>query len=462
MEHADVAVVGGGPAGTAAAIAAATNNASVMLFEQGVPRENRDTPGADSTDAAGILDYWIDIMGIHPDDIPDKILFQTLNRAEFTGPSTNVILTDTGEDAEYPHFGFTFDRAKFDAWRHQQARDAGAELHIGTGVASVDTDYDGDGNGANTPTHTVTLKDGTTVTADTVILADGPQRRVTLPTLDGFLPDGVSVSEVLSPPIANHIAYQEYREFPEELIDRDAIKFWWGWMPGETAYPWVFPNDGQIQRVGLTMPIGLSLEDIENPGDYRLLESTDDSIPQGSEYIRRLLQELYGDSYDIEEDFPIVTDHGKHNGTETYPISSTAPIESPTAANIAVVGGAMGTTSAFHEGGDHTAIRTGKIAGELAATRNLDEYNAAWKDAIGYEIARNVAKANLVSDYTPADWDHVFSIANTVLASENSPIGVLKTGVRGVKVATQYWVEKRRLKDGAYIQLHEDAYCIDL
>lgn len=455
MQHTDVAIVGGGPAGTAAAIEAATNNASVILFEQGVPREDRDTPGADSTDAAGILDYWVDIMDIHPDDLPDDVVLQTLDRADFIGPSTTTTVTDTGIDSSYDHFGYTFDRAKFDDWLHQQAQEAGADLRVGTGVASVDTDLSAD------PKHTIHLNNGTAVTADVVILADGPQRRITLPTLDNFLPDERSAADYLSPPEANHIAYQEYREFPEELIESNAIKFWWGWMPGETSYPWVFPNDGQVQRVGLTMPIGLSLDDVDTPSEYRLLNETDDALPQGSEYIRRLLEELYGDEYDIDEDFPLVTDRGKHNGTETYPISSTAPIESPTAANIAVVGGAMGTTSAFHEGGDHTAIRSGKIAGELAATGNLTDYNQAWQAAIGEEILRNVAKADFIQSYTPDDWDQMFAYSNTIINESNTYIGVLKTGFGGAKVAIQYWLKKQTLSNADYVQLHEDDYVID-
>ncbi|MFW5911253.1 MAG: FAD-dependent oxidoreductase, partial [Halolamina sp.] len=63
MERVDVAIVGGGPAGTAAAHAAAEHGADALVLEKGVPREDREGLGPDSTDAAGILDYWVDIMG---------------------------------------------------------------------------------------------------------------------------------------------------------------------------------------------------------------------------------------------------------------------------------------------------------------------------------------------------------------------------------------------------------------
>jgi len=66
MEEFDVAVVGGGPAGCSAAREAAREN-NVVVFEKGVPREDRDGRGADSTDAAGFLDYWLEVADISPE-----------------------------------------------------------------------------------------------------------------------------------------------------------------------------------------------------------------------------------------------------------------------------------------------------------------------------------------------------------------------------------------------------------
>jgi electron-transferring-flavoprotein dehydrogenase len=454
MERVDVAVVGGGPAGSSAAAAAADEGADVVLVEQGVPRADRENLGPDSTDAAGMLDYWLDIMEEDPATWPDDVVLRVLDRAEFAGPSESVAMSETGIDASYPEFGFTFHRARFDDFLRQRAEDAGAEYRVGTGVQSVETDLSG-------PTHTVTLKDGSELEADYVVLADGPQRRVTMPTLDQFTAEDRRIADVLSPRTANHIAYQEYREFPEELVEPDAIKFWWGWMPGETAYPWVFPNDGRVQRVGLTMPIGVDLDALSDREEYRLLRPEDDSVPQGGTYVRRLLEELYGDGYDVESDFPVVEDAGKTGGTETYPISSTRPIDSPTAANVAVVGGAMGTTSAFHEGGDHVAVRTGKLAGRLAAQGRLGAYNDAWKRAIGDEVRRNVAMADLVAEYGPADWDRTFRSARELLERDGPLMGwSASAGLAGLKLVTGYKRRKYRFRDDRIAQFHESDYAI--
>jgi len=468
MERVDVAIVGGGPAGMAAAHAAASDGAEALVLEKGVPRADREQLGPDSTDAAGILDYWVEIMDIHPEEFSDGVLVQQLDRAEFIGPTESCTLTSTGIDSEYEHFGYTFNRARFDDWLRERAEAAGADYRVGVRVRGVDSDHvagggDGDRDASDTPRHVVRTADGDDIGADFLVLADGPQRTVTNSVLDEYLPDETAASERLAAPTANHIAYQEYRRFPEEVFNelKTAIKFWWGHMPGHTAYPWVFPNDNRVCRVGLTMPIGLDLDAVDDREEYPLIHADDESIPDGATYIRRLLELEWGDEYDIETDFPLVEDRGKRDGTETYSISSTQPIDSPVEAGIAVAGGAMGTTSAFHEGGDHVAVRTGAIAGELAAAGDLSPYNDRWKDAIGDELLRNVTFADLCRGYTPDDWDQTFATVSEMLTTNGStllsPSG-LKSGFSGAKVYYRYKKRKRGFKRNGYVQLTADEY----
>ncbi|MFB6353037.1 MAG: NAD(P)/FAD-dependent oxidoreductase [Halobacteriales archaeon] len=458
MDRVDVAVVGGGPAGTSAARAAAAAGAETVVVEKGVPREDRDGPGPDSTDAAGLLDYWLDIMELDPEELPDGVVLRELDRAEFIGPTERVTIRETGLPASYPKFGLTYDRARFDDWLVERARDAGADYRVGAGVRTVETAVSG-----GHPRHRVALQDGDELDAEYLVLADGPQRTVTMDVLDRHLPAGKRASDVLAPPRANHIAYQEYRRFPAGELETDAIKFWWGYLPGHTAYPWVFPNDGDVARVGLTMPIGLDLDDVPNREAYGLLRPDDDRMPPGRELIRRLLEQEYGDDYDVEADFPLVEDRGKQAGTETYPISSTRPVDSPVEANVAVTGGAMGATSAFHEGGGHVAVRTGAIAGELAARGELDRYNTAWRAAIGDEVRRNAALAAVVRGFEPADWDRVFAIARRLV--ELGPAGgvTLRKGLRaagpaGLRLAARYKWQKLRLRGGRLAQIREADY----
>ncbi|MFB6112072.1 MAG: NAD(P)/FAD-dependent oxidoreductase [Halobacteriaceae archaeon] len=450
MEEVDVVVVGGGPAGSSAGRAAAARGADTVVLEKGVPRADREGVGPDSTDAAGMLDYWLDLMELDPSELPDGVILQELDGADFYGPREHLALDSTGISASYDRFGFTFNRARFDDFLRSEAEAAGASYRTGTGVRDVTSDLSGGEH-----RHEVTLADGTTIAGEYLVLADGPQRQVTIPVLDEYLPNRTAGTR-LAPPSANHIAYQEHRRFPEELFDEHRLKFWWGWIPGETAYPWVFPNDGTVARVGLTMPIGMDIENFEK-ADYRLLREGDDRIPDGGTYIRRLLEELYGDDYDIETDFPLVQDRGKRDGTETYPISSTRPIESPVAAGIAVTGGAMGATSAFHEGGDHTAVATGQLAGRLAASGQLDRYNAAWQAQVGNEILRSVVFADLVESYQPADWDDAFRTASR-LRNPGRLTPTLSAGLSGLSLVARYRLRKLRLRRRGYTQIRTEEY----
>ncbi len=456
MERVDVAVVGGGPAGTCAAWEAAREGADAVVLEKGVPRDDRSGLGPDSTDAAGMLDYWVDIMDIDPDDLPEGVVLQELNDVDFVGPSESVTIGTTGIESSYENFGYTFQRARMDDWLRDQAEAAGASYRVGDGVTDVETDLTGG------HTHTVQLAGGDDVECEYLILADGPQRTVTNRVLDRFLPRGQQITDVVGTTRANHIAYQEHRKLPDELFDEDTLKFWWGWMPGETAYPWIFPNDDGVARVGLTMPIDLDLEAVDDPESYRLLRSDDETVPRGGEYVRRLLEELYGDEYDVEEDFPLVEDRGKSGGTETYPISSTRPIESPTRAGIAVAGGAMGTTSAFHEGGYHVAVRSGKIAGRLAANDRMTDYNDAWQDAIGEELLRNVCFADMVAEYDPDDWDRIFGTVQSLLSSDPDSLVDWhpRAGLAATRLYAAYRYRKFRWRDGGYVQLREAEYTV--
>jgi electron-transferring-flavoprotein dehydrogenase len=457
MERVDVAVVGGGPAGAAAGHAAAGAGASVVVCEKGVPRADREGLGPDSTDAAGILDYWVDIMGIHPSEFPEGVVLRELDRAEFVGPTESCSLTSTGIDSSYDRFGFTMQRARFDDFLRSRAEAAGADYRVGARVRDVETDLAARGR---EPRHVVRLRDGEDVGAEFLVLTDGPQRTVTNRVLDRLLP--FDVTDRLGSTRANHIAYQEYRRFPADLFDdlSDAITFWWGHMPGHTAYPWVFPNDDRVCRVGLTMPIGLDLASVRDRDEYPLLRPDDESVPRGAEYLRRLLELEYGDRYDLD-DFPLVEDRGKRGGTETYPISSTRPVESPVRAGVAVAGGAMGTTSAFHEGGDHLAVRTGAIAGRMAAGGDLARYNEAWRATVGDELLRNVTLAEMATDYGPADWDRTFRIAREML-DRTEGYRVLDrshvTNLGAAKLIASYRLTKLRLRGRRYVQLREEEY----
>jgi electron-transferring-flavoprotein dehydrogenase len=410
-------------------------------LEKGVDREDREEPGPDSTDAAGFLDYWVNVADFDPGFVEEMPVLQEIERAEFVGPNVRTTMRETGVSSWYDGFGFTFDRVAMDNLLRDRAAENGAEYRVGNQVRGVES-HEARGGFV----HEVGLAGAEDVKAETVVLADGPSRRVTLPTLAQF--DDGTVSDALNPANANHIAYQEHRRFPDELFDDDVLRFWWGAMPGETAYPWYFPNDDNVVRLGMTAPIDVDVGDKKDDG-YSLLYDGDETQPSGEEYIRRLIRQEYPD-YDLE-DFPRVEDRGKQGGVESYPISSTRPVESPARAGVLVTGGAMGATSAFHEGGYHVAVGTGKAAGRVVAEDRVKEYNDEWKEAVGDELARNVGLASLVQGYEPKDWDRLFKRANAAL--EGGVLTFLRHAPAIYMIRREYLRER---KD--YVAVREEEY----
>jgi len=452
MERIDIAVIGGGPAGASAAWEAARNDANAVVFERGVPRDDRDGLGPDSTDAGGLLDYWLEIMGFAPEEIPDELILRDIEGMYWNSPSASVRIDRSYIGGPYPTFGLAFDRAAFDDWLLEESEQAGASYHVGEPVTDVETQLNG------SHSHTLTLGNGDQYEAEYLILADGPQRPVTTQVLDQFTPQNQQISDILNPRETNHIAYQEYRRVPEEL-EEPMLHFWWGYIPGRSAYPWIFPNRGRVVRTGLTMPIGLDADDYD-ADEWLLLEDDDEQIPDGATYLERLYEQEFPE-YEFEDDFPLVEDRGKSNGTETYPISSTRPVESPTQAGIAATGAAMGGTSPFHEGGYHIAVATGKIAGRLAAADSLERYNEEWQTGmLGAELYRNASAANLNREYGPEDWDRTFSAADALIGDDRSVLRALKTSPEAARIALSHLRSKLRFKRGNYALLEESEYAL--
>jgi geranylgeranyl reductase family protein len=206
----DVAVVGAGPAGAAAARAAASTGARTVLLERAqIPRYKRCGGGLIGLSQQAIADAGVDASALSRDDV-GRVTFTSNGRRRFqreTGPFLPMVM-----------------RAELDAALVDQAADAGAELRTGVTVSAYD---ESDGM--------VTL--GTSVGplwARAVVGADGSQGRCS--AYVGVVHEHVDIGLEAELPTPQGSDWNSH-----VLLD-------WGPVPG--SYGWVFPK-GDLLTVGV-------------------------------------------------------------------------------------------------------------------------------------------------------------------------------------------------------------------
>ena len=213
----DVAVVGAGPAGLAAAYAAATAGARTIVLERATHPRYKTCGGGLIGTSLAIAEPRIHVPGR---DTIDRVTFTHGGRRTFTRHArTGRLLTMVRRD--------DFDHAWYEA-----VVEAGATVRQNSQVRAI---------GQADESATVTLADGTEVAAATVIGADGSAGissrhvGVTLDQQDLGLELELAATE------------QDRREW------RGRVLLDWGPFPG--SYGWVFPKDDQL-TVGVIMTKG--------------------------------------------------------------------------------------------------------------------------------------------------------------------------------------------------------------
>jgi geranylgeranyl reductase family protein len=224
----DVAVIGGGPAGLAAAHAAAEAGARTIVLERAEHPRYKTCGG-------GLIGTSLTMAGpripIPGRDVIDAVTFTQGGRRTFTRRARRPLLTMVRRDE--------FDNAWYEA-----ALRAGATVRQHAAVRAITQD-----DGAAT----VTLSDGTEIVAGAVIGADGSaaisSRHVGV-TFD---------QEDLGLEVELAATEQDRREW------RGRVLLDWGPVPG--SYGWVFPKDDQL-TVGVIMTKGHGAETKQYLADF--------------------------------------------------------------------------------------------------------------------------------------------------------------------------------------------------
>jgi geranylgeranyl reductase family protein len=222
-ERFDVAVIGGGPAGAAAAIRAARGGARVVVFEKGpYGRDKVCGDGLTPRAVAALDELKIPLDAAHHIDGLRMIAGKRIRELPWASPAS-------GDGARFPDHGAVWPRHRFDAALIDAAVDAGAEVRF-------ESEVDGVIERAGRVTGVTTARGG--VDAGLVVLAAGPQGAVAR-----------QLGAVRDPREPYALAIRAYVESPRHA-DRHieaclTIKDERGtWVPG---YGWMFPcGDGTV------------------------------------------------------------------------------------------------------------------------------------------------------------------------------------------------------------------------
>lgn len=233
----DVAVVGGGPAGSAAALEAAREGADVLLLERKreVGRPVRCAEGVPARKFKSLVEFdeqWVSAV---------------VNGGVGHSPSDIKVRRD------YPEVGFILDREVFERDLFGRAAAAGAatllaaevrDVRVADGGAEVDVVYDGRLRG--------------TVSCRAVLGADGVEsvvgRRAGLATV--LAPDDVNAC-------AEYVLAGVREEYP------DYIHFFLGRCYAPGGYAWVFPKGEGLHTVG----VGITPTEAEGRGPFHYLDA---------------------------------------------------------------------------------------------------------------------------------------------------------------------------------------------
>ena len=362
--HYDLVIVGGGPAGSSAAFAAAKNGIKVALLE-------KENSIAETVRTSGVT--WI--QNIKEFGIPDEC-FNPIRNFSFCSPNNEVTISDHVARAA------VLDVRKTYRWLADQAKNEGVEIFVKTNINGVIKNDKGDIVGV-----TGTNPQGEVEFHAKVIIDSS-----------GF-PSTVCKSMGFVSQWKRFGAGAEY-EVRAENVDKDT---WW-LMVGEkyspAGYAWIFPVSDNIVRIG----VGVGKPESQVDPTERLKELMETKLGP----IKKL-----GDIKPIEFHYGLIPNDGLSRKTVYN--------------NLILVGDSAGQANPLVLEGIRYAIKFGRVAGKVAADaikkektdeKELQTYEKNWKK----EIEAKINSAGKVQDrwigLSDDEWDKELDIIKELRPEE--------------------------------------------
>lgn len=372
----DVIVVGAGPAGSTAAKFAAENGADVLMLDK------RNELGIPVQCGEALTEEILIDLDIDPDP---RWAVNKIDRTKLISPSGKSIEIKQKSAAKV---GYILDRKIFDEDLAIRAVRAGADIQVEAFVNGLIKE-EGRINGVTFSSR----GDENEVEADLIIAADGVMSRTA--RWAGF-------DTILGPEEIE--SGTQFKMVDIDIESPHSMEFYFGNKIAPGGYLWIFPKSQDIANVGVGVLPGLA----EKP-----------SI----EYLRDFISSKPG------------LKDGKVVEVNAGGVPVTGPIEKTVADDLMVVGDAGRFVNPMTGGGINLAMRTGKMAGEVAAKAisqgdtsedNLIEYEKQWREELGEKLERYRKGKDFLLDLSDNELDDAAEALQSVDFEEISLTDMLK------------------------------------
>jgi len=360
----DLVVVGGGPAGSSAALTAAKNGIKVAILE-------KEDSIAETVRTSGVT--WI--QNIKEFGIPDDC-FNPIKKFTFCSPNNEVTISDTVPRAA------VLDVRKTYRWLATQAEKEGAEIFVKTNITDAIKNEKGDIIGVK----------GTNPEGEVVFHA-----KVVI--------DASGFSSVVSKSMGFVTQWERFGAGAEYEVSVENVKedTWWlmvGQQYSPAGYAWIFPLGKNIVRIG----VGVGKPESNIDPTQRLKEIMESKLGP----IKKL-----GKIKEIEFHYGLIPNDGLSRKTVYN--------------NLILVGDSAGQANPLVLEGIRYAIKFGKVAGTVSAnaikSEKTDEssllpYEENWRKEIESKINSAIKVQDRWIGLSDKEWDKELDIIKELRPEE--------------------------------------------